>query len=276
LLSHTLYQERTFFGVSSVRESQLNNEQGQPETYREFYHGTTKHGAQRLGANDSRTPLTYFSRPGPIGQLFSEFDKANDNWAIGIVGLGAGTLTCYTKGQQDWTFYELDPLVVDIASNPTYFTYISQCNPKMAIKVGDARLSLEKEPNHKFDLFVIDAFSSDSIPTHLLTQEAIKLYFDKLKPDGILALHITNRHLALKNVLAVHEKQLQLSALIQEFKPQQDVPLVVATDWVVMAKKPETLELLRQSQLGSWQKLPLSFDVKSWTDDFTNIVTIWK
>jgi hypothetical protein len=123
---------------------------------------------------------------------------------------------------------------------------------------------------------VVDAFSSDSIPTHLLTQEAIKLYFDKIKPDGILALHITNRHLALKKVLAVHEKQLLLSGLIQEFKPQQDIPLVVATDWVVLAKKPETLELLRQSQLGSWQKLPVTFDVKPWTDDFTNIVTIWK
>ncbi len=276
LLSNTLYQERTFFGVLSVRESVLTNEEGQPEKYREFFHGTTKHGAQRLGADVSRTPTTYFSRPGPIGQLFSEFDKVNDNWVIGIVGLGAGTLTCYTKGKQDWTFYELDPLVVDIASNPTYFTYISQCNPKMTMKVGDARLSLEKEPDHKFDLFVIDAFSSDSIPTHLLTQEAIKLYFDKIKPGGILALHITNRHLALKKVLAVHEKQLQLSALIQEFKPQQDIPLVIATDWVVMAKKPETLELLRQSQLGRWQKLPLNFDVKPWTDDFTNIVTIWK
>jgi hypothetical protein len=277
LLSNTLYQERTFFGVSSVRDSVLTNEKSEPEKYREFFHGTTKHGAQRLGAEVSRTPLTYFSRPGPIGQLFSEFDKTNDNWVIGIVGLGAGTLTCYTKGQQDWTFYELDPLVVDIASNPTYFTYISQCNPKMTIKVGDARLSLEKEPDHKFDLFVIDAFSSDSIPTHLLTQEAIKLYFDKIKPNGILALHITNRHLALKKVLAVHEKQLQLSALLQEFKPQQDIPLVVATDWVVMAKKPETLELLRQSQLGNWQKLPyMSSDAKSWTDDFTNIVSIWK
>jgi hypothetical protein len=276
LLSNTLFQERTFFGVLSVRESMLTDEQGQPEKYREFFHGTTKHGAQRLAAKDSRTPLTYFSHPGPIGQLFSEFDKVDDNWVIGIVGLGAGTLTCYTKGQQNWTFYELDPLVVDVASNPKYFTYISQCNPKMAMVVGDARLSLEKEPDHKFDLFVIDAFSSDSIPTHLLTQEAIKLYFDKIKPDGILALHITNRHLALKKVLAMHEKQLQLSGLIQEFKPQQDIPLVVATDWVVMAKKPETLDKLRQSQLGSWQKLPYTLGIKPWTDDFTNIVTIWK
>ena len=276
LLSNTLYQERTFFGVLSVRESVLTNEQGQPEKYREFFHGTTKHGAQRLGADVSRTPLTYFSRPGPIGQLFSEYDKVNDNWTVGIIGLGAGTLACYTKPGQNWAFYELDPLVVDIASNPKYFTYISQCNPKIGMIVGDARLSLTKEPEHKFDLFIVDAFSSDSIPTHLLTQEAIKLYFDKIKPDGILALHITNRHLALKKVLSNHAENLHLSALIQEYKPQQDIPLVVATDWVVMAKSSQTLELLKQSQLGSWQKMPLYFDIKPWTDDFTNIVTIWK
>jgi hypothetical protein len=276
LLSNTLYQERTFFGVLSVRESVLTDEEGRPETYREFYHGTTKHGAQRLAAKDSRTPLTYFSRPGPIGQLFTEFDKVNDHWDIGIIGLGAGTLACYTKPGQSWTFYELDPLVIDIAKNPDYFTYISQCNPKIRTVPGDARLSLIKEPEHKFDLYIVDAFSSDSIPTHLLTEEAIKLYFDKIKPDGMLALHITNRHLALKKVLAVHEKQLQLSGLIQEFKPTGDIPLVVATDWVVLAKKPETLDLLRQSPLGSWQKLPLEFNIKPWTDDFTNIVTIWK
>ena len=276
LLSHTLYQERTFYGVLSVRESMLTNEEGQPEKYREFYHGTTKHGAQRLTNKDSRTPSTYFSPQGPIGQLFSEYDKVNNDWEIGIIGLGAGTLSCYTKPQQHWTFYELDPLVVDVASNPAYFTFISQCNPKMTMTVGDARLSLEKEPDQKFDLFVVDAFSSDSIPTHLLTQEAIKLYFDKIKQDGLLALHITNRHLALKQVLAVHEKELHLSGLLQEFKPDKDIPLVVATDWVVMAKKPESLELLRQSQLGNWQKLPVTFAVKPWTDDFTNIVTIWK
>ncbi len=276
LLSNTLYQKRTFFGVLSVRESVLSNEEGQPEKYREFYHGTTKHGAQRLAEKDSRTPLTYFSRPGPIGQLFAEFDKVNTNWEIGIIGLGAGTLACYTKPGQSWAFYELDPLVVDIASNPKYFTYINQCNPKIRMVVGDARLSLEKEPGHKFDLYIVDAFSSDSIPTHLLTQEAIKLYFEKIKPDGILALHITNRHLALKKVLSNHAENLHLAALIQEFKPQQDIPLVVATDWIVMAKKPETLALLKQSQLGSWQKLPLYFDIKPWTDDFTNIVTIWK
>lgn len=276
LLSNTLYQERTFFGVLSVRESILINEQNRPEKYHEFFHGTTKHGAQRLGGDVSRTPLTYFSRPGPIGQLFSVFDDINRNWNIGIIGLGAGTLACYAKEGQDWTFYELDPLVVEIAENPAYFSYISQCNPKTRMVVGDARLSLEKEPDQKFDLYIVDAFSSDSIPIHLLTQEAIGLYFKKLKPNGILALHITNRHLALKKVLSDHAKRLGLSALIQEFKPSTDIPLVVATDWVVMANKPETLEPLRASNLGGWQKLPLYFDLKPWTDDFSNIVTIWK
>ncbi|MDD5580843.1 MAG: fused MFS/spermidine synthase [Methylobacter sp.] len=276
LLSNTLYQVRTFFGVLSVRESILINEQNQPEKYRELFHGTTKHGAQRLAADVSQIPLTYYSRPGPMGQLFKAYDDINQNWAIGIVGLGAGALTCYSKTGQAWTLYEIDPMVVQIAANPAYFSYLSQCSHNSTMRIGDARLSLAKEPDQEFDLLVLDAFSSDSVPTHLLTQEALKLYFKKLKPNGILAFHITNRHLSLKKVLADHAKYLQLSALIQEFKPQQEIPLVVATDWVVMANKSETLEPLRQSQPGNWQKLPLYFDMKPWTDDFTNIVNIWK
>jgi spermidine synthase len=144
------------------------------------------------------------------------------------------------------------------------------------MRLGDARLSLEKEPDQKFDLLVMDAFSSDSVPTHLLTREALELYFKKLKPNGILAFHITNRHLLLKKVLSIHAEHLHFSALIQEFKPRQDLPLVVATDWVVMAKSPEILAPLGTSHLGDWQKMPLYFDMKSWTDDFTNIVSIWK
>ncbi|MDP2902083.1 MAG: fused MFS/spermidine synthase [Methylovulum sp.] len=276
LSSHTLYQERTFFGVLSVRESVLTNEQNQPETYHELFHGTTKHGAQRLAASLSTIPLTYYSRPGPIGQLFSEYDNSDQNWTIGVVGLGAGALACYSKPGQHWTLYEIDPLVVDIAENPKYFSYLSQCAHHATITVGDARLSLAKEPDHKFDLLVMDAFSSDSVPTHLLTEEAVKLYFKKLKPDGILAFHITNRHLSLKKVLSIHAEQLHLASLIQEFKPEHEIPLVVATDWIVIANKPEILQPLVVSRLGNWQKMPLYFDMRPWTDDFTNIVSIWR
>jgi spermidine synthase len=211
-----------------------------------------------------------------MGQLFKEYDHNDQAWNIGVVGLGAGALACYAKNQQHWTLYEIDPLVVDIASNPAYFSYLSQCAPNATMRVGDARLSLEKEPDQHFDLLVMDAFSSDSVPTHLLTKEALELYFKKLKPNGILAFHMTNRHLSLKKVLSINAEALHLASLIQEFKPQQDIPLVVATDWVVMAKQAETLEPLRLSRLGNWQKMPLYFDMKPWTDDFTNIVSIWK
>ena len=122
--------------------------------------------------------------------------------------LGAGALACYAKDQQNWTLYEIDPLVVDIASNPAYFSYLSQCAHNATMRVGDARLSLEKEPDQHFDLLVMDAFSSDSVPTHLLTKEALELYFKKLKPNGILAFHMTNRHLSLKKVLSIHAEAL--------------------------------------------------------------------
>ena len=276
VLSSTLFQERTFFGVMSVRDSTLLNEKGQPEKYREFYHGTTKHGAQRLPRHLQQTPLTYFSRQGPIGQLFAEYNDQNNAWNIAVVGLGAGTLSCYAKKKQDWIFYELDPGIVDVAENPKYFTYLRNCGHKITMKVGDARLSIEKEPDQRLDLLIIDAFSSDAIPTHLLTQEAFDLYFSKIKPNGILAFHITNRHLALKKVLSDHSQTMKIPALIQEFKPQNPPPLVVATDWVVMAKNKQVLEPLRQSNLGHWQKMPLYFGLKSWTDDFTNIIDIWK
>lgn len=276
LASSTLYQERTFFGVLSVRESVIPDENQRPEKVRELYHGTTKHGAERLTANNITTPLTYYSRPGPIGQLFAEFDADNQHWNIGAVGLGAGALACYSKEQQHWRFYEIDPLIVDVAKNPKWFHYLERCNPKADMIVGDARLSLAKEPDRSFDLLIMDAFSSDAVPTHLLTREAMQLYFSKLKDDGILAFHITNRHLALKQVLADHADNLQLSGLLQEFNPENPAPLVVATDWVVLAKQPQRLDRLRQSRLGHWQKLPLTFDLQPWTDDFTNIIGIWK
>ncbi|MDP3008601.1 MAG: fused MFS/spermidine synthase [Methylococcales bacterium] len=276
LSSHTLYQERSFFGVMAVRESVLTDEKNQPEMYHELFHGTTKHGAQRLPEPLATIPLTYYSQPGPMGQLFKTFDKQDANWNIGVVGLGAGALACYAKPNQHWTLYEIDPLVIDIAKNTDYFTYLSRCLPNATMRVGDARLALEKEPDQHFDLLMMDAFSSDAVPTHLLTKEAMELYFKKLKPNGILAFHITNRHLALKKVLSIHAEQAHFAALIQEFKAPEAMPLVVDTDWVVIARQPETLTPLTLSLLGTWQTMPLYFDMHPWTDDYTNIVKIWK
>ncbi|MDT4328626.1 spermidine synthase [Methylomonas sp. MED-D] len=276
MASNVLYQERTFFGVLSVRDTVIPDENQKPEKVRELYHGTTKHGAERLIPAQITTPLTYYSRPGPIGQVFAEFDAENPRWRIGAVGLGAGALACYAKEGQSWSFYEIDPLVVSVAQDPTWFHYLERCAKQAAMVVGDARLSLAKEADASFDLLIMDAFSSDAVPTHLLTREALQLYFSKLKDDGLLAFHITNRHLALKKVLADHVNQLHLAGLLQEFQPETDVPLVIATDWVVIAKHPERLAKLQQSRLGHWQKLPLSFGLQPWTDDFTHIIGIWK
>lgn len=276
LASNTLYQDRTFFGVLSVRETLITDENGKPEKVHELYHGTTKHGAERLTTAEIVTPLTYYSRPGPIGQLFAEFDGENARWNIGAVGLGAGALACYGKPQQHWRFYEIDPLVVQVAEDASWFHYLERCGKSAEMIVGDARLSLIKEADQSLDLLIMDAFSSDAVPTHLLTREAMQLYFSKLKDDGLLAFHITNRHLALKKVLADHAEAMQLSGLLQEFKPASEMPLVVATDWVVLAKQPQRLDKLRQSRLGHWQKLPLNFGMQPWTDDFTHIIGIWK
>lgn len=276
LASNTLFQERTFFGVLSVRETVIADENQRPEPVHELYHGTTKHGAERLTGVNITTPLTYYSRPGPIGQLFSEFDAEATSWNIAAVGLGAGALACYAKEQQTWRFYEIDPLVVEIARDPAWFNYLERCGKNAAMIIGDARLSLVNEADNSLDLLIMDAFSSDAVPTHLLTREAMQLYVSKLKANGLLAFHITNRHLALKNVLADHVETLNLSGLLQEFTPATPAPLVVATDWVVIAKHPQHLDRLRQSQLGHWQKLPLTFGLKPWTDDFTNIIGIWK
>ncbi|MFM8342789.1 MAG: spermidine synthase [Methylomonas sp.] len=276
MASSTLYQERSFFGVLSVRDTVIADENQRPETVRELYHGTTKHGAERLTAANITTPLTYYSRPGPIGQLFSEFDSENQNWVIGAVGLGAGALACYSKDNQHWHFFEIDPLVVQVAKNPNWFNYLNRCNKKAEMIVGDARLSLAKEDDGSFDLLIMDAFSSDAVPTHLLTREALELYLRKLNDNGLLAFHITNRHLAIKNVLADHVNTMHLAALLQEFKPETEQPLVVATDWVVISKNPERLQRFQQSRLGHWQKLPLTFGLQPWTDDFTHIIGIWK
>ncbi|MCK5871265.1 MAG: fused MFS/spermidine synthase [Methylococcales bacterium] len=275
-LSHTIYQKRSFFGVFSVREAMLRDENNKPEKYHELFHGTTKHGAQRLSAPLKTTPLMYYSQQGPMGQLFKAFEKDNARWVIGSVGLGAGALACYAKPKQQWTFYEIDPLVVEIAQNTQYFHYLDLCAKQSTMKIGDARLSLHAEPDQKFDLLILDAFSSDSVPIHLLTQEAMQLYFNKLKPNGILAFHITNRHLDIKKVLANHAQQLKLAALIQAFKPKNPPPLITATDWIMMAKNTHTLARLKQSREGHWQQLPLYFNMKPWTDDFTNLLAIWK
>jgi spermidine synthase len=196
-----------------------------------------------------------------------------------LVGLGAGTLLCLSSPGESWTFYEIDPEVVRIASDPNYFTFLSQCGPPAGIVLGDGRLMLEREPSARFDLIVLDAFSSDAIPAHLLTTEALGIYLDKLKPGGLALFHVSNRHMELSSVVEAAARQRGLDAwrnlterkIWTPDKSRRDaVPYVVA-----VGKTPGSLAGFDADP--AWVRARVDNAVPPWTDDFSNVLTaIWR
>ena len=183
-----LYGNRSFFGVYRAMLDKS-------EKYHFLFHGTTIHGAQRLDPERRLEPTGYYHSKGPAGQVFSVFAKTDESGNVAIVGLGTGTLACQGTPLQSFTFFEIDPLVEQIARNPNLFTFLRDCPPQIKVTLGDARISLVQAPAHYYQLFVLDAFSSDVIPVHLLTREAIQLYLSKLDENGILFFHISNRYI---------------------------------------------------------------------------------
>ncbi|MEN9232290.1 MAG: fused MFS/spermidine synthase, partial [Thermostichus sp. DG02_5_bins_236] len=181
-----IHTERNALGLNRIVDS--HNEAG---SFRSLLHGTTLHGSQNLDPEKASEPLTYFSRSGPVGQVFAQFRQQirDPHPEIAVLGLGIGTLAAYAQPGDTWTFFELDPAVEHLARD--YFTYLSLAHPKVIL--GDARLALGRIPDGSYNLMVMDAFSSDAVPVHLLTQEALTLYLNKLKPQGGLLFNITNR-----------------------------------------------------------------------------------
>ncbi len=271
-----LDQQRTFYGVLSVRQKQLLDNDYQRTVLNEFYSGSTDHGAQIISKGQQCNAIGYYYPGGPLGQLFESYDPVNEDWEIGIVGLGSGVLASYSKPGQKWSFYELNPAVIDIALNTQLFSFLDQCINGYKIKAGDARLVLNSERNQQYDLLVMDAFTSESIPTHLMTKEAIALYLENLKPNGLLVFHISNRHLDLRPVLASAAHDLGLTAIIQQYRPQIRSPLLHQTKWVVMAATPDSLQRLLNSPLGHWKALQHDKQIAAWTDDFSSVIKVWR
>ena len=263
-----LHRGRSFFGVLAVHED-FDKPDGEPirlldgtePIFHRLVHGTTLHGLQQWDppAND---PLTYYHRTGPIGQLFTAAPPAVTHGRFAFVGLGSGTLAAYGQPGQSITFYEIDPAVRRIAEDRQYFTYLSDCKAKVNVVMGDARLQLESHAKHgEYSLIVVDAFSSDAIPIHLLTEEAVQLYLDKLTDDGIIALHLSNRFLDLEVVVARLVQELRraepnLTALRQfdgrdRFDPQVDkspdnyIPGKRTSQWMVLARDGRHLAALK-------------------------------
>lgn len=258
-----LRTERSFFGVHRV----LLTEEGK---FRELMHGNTIHGRQSTDPSRRGEPLTYYYRTGPIGQVFETLGASFQR--VGLVGMGVGSLAAYGRPGQSFTFFEIDPDVVDIARDSGLFTFIPDSQAKVDVVLGDARLSLATA-REGLDLLVLDAFSSDAIPTHLLTLEAIRMYRTKLSPNGIMAFHTSNRYLELNPILAAAARDLGMAAMFQEDvnadEGEKELGKFPST-WVLLAMRPEALDPLRKDI--RWEELTAKPDRQAWTDDYSNLI----
>ncbi len=261
---------RSYFGVYRVQTSSDGD-------YHTLVHGTTLHGAQRVRDDagkriDDPTPATYYYEGSPMAQTIAKVRErlGEERGHFGVTGLGAGSLACHSKDGEAWRFFEIDPVIVGIASNPRYFTFLSHCQPNPDIVMGDARLTMAKQANETFDLIIVDAFSSDAVPVHLMTAEAIRLYLDKVKPNGIVLLHISNRYLDLNSVLGATIKVLPGVHGFIISDDEADGSYAQSTSTVaVFAKSAEALEPLREiKEVSDFEQSTL----RPWTDDYSDIL----
>jgi hypothetical protein len=272
----TLYEERSFFGIYNV-----TGDEGTENAYHALVVGDTNHGAQVLGQDDPPVPIAYHDPTGPFGQLFDDAlpSEATDS-PIGVLGLGTGAMACYAQPGQQMTFYEIDPLIERIARDPSLFTYLRDCPGEYDVVLGDGRLKLAEAPDAEYGMIVGEAFSSDAIPVHLLTREAVELYLQKLREDGVLVFNIANRHLELEPVLGNIAQSLGLSCYTEfdlatpessQASPYPEYKL--ASQYAVMAR--EDADLGSVPDDPRWQPCASSPDPEesAWTDDFSNLLS---
>lgn len=262
LNSNVLMQDRSFFGMYRVRRV---------AEYHVLQNGTTTHGGQSRSLERRMDPLTYYYRGGPLGDIFATTVQKPVR-RVAMVGLGTGTIACYGRPDEHWTFYEIDPMVVQIARAPRYFTYLRDCAPRTNVVIGDARVSLNAAANGEFDLIVLDAFSSDAIPAHLITREAVALYFRKLKEDGVIAIHVSNRYLDLRPVVIALANDARVAGAVGDRAPDTEGrgKLYYGSRWMVLARHKETLADL--VKVDGWYSLGSSPASRLWTDDYTDVL----
>ncbi|HYH66108.1 MAG TPA: fused MFS/spermidine synthase [Urbifossiella sp.] len=269
-LGRTLHMERNFFGVVRVTRSADG-------TFVRLVHGTTLHGQQRTDEPGPPRPMTYYHERGPVGHLFRTV-PAERVRRVAVVGLGTGAVAAYAKPGQAWTFYEIDPSVKRIAEDPAYFRFLSSCKAASCdVVLGDARRMLARAPDGAFDVILLDAFSSDAIPVHLLTREALALYVRKLAPGGVLAVHVSNVHLNLPPLVdrlaADHAPPLAARYWDDHPTDEEKADGKTASQWMVLARG--------VGDLGVMARGPQWHPVRAgpgpvWRDDFANVLGVWK
>ena len=251
--------KRSFFGIHRVLD--------ETDERRWLYHQQTRHGGQMLRGASHLVPQDYVSPQSGAGLVLQ---GAAPGWRIGVAGLGSGSLACYRQSGQDWTFFEIDPAVIQIARDSGVFTYLSECAPEASIEVGDARLSIADEVDGSFDVLILDAFLGGSVPVHLLTTEAFGIYLEKLSAEGILLVHVSSQHMDLKSVVARAADTTDRTAYIRHYDPRNDPnaePMAKASSWMLIGKDQIPNELL-----SGWEIAEPSRDIPAWTDDYSNIL----
>ncbi|MGZ8360695.1 MAG: fused MFS/spermidine synthase [Allosphingosinicella sp.] len=263
---------RSYFGIYEVSERYDG-------TARVLTHGTTLHGIQNLEAGLETMPTSYYARRSGVGLALGNASTLFGPGArIGVVGLGSGTLSCYARPGQSWTFFEIDPAMVDVARNR--FTFLRQCAPQAQIALGDARLSLmQRERVNSIDILAVDAFSSDSVPMHLLTREALAVYGRAVQRDGIVLFHVSNRYLDLKPVVADIAARGGWTSAMMEYVPTEEEEVLNATIsvWIALSRNPASIDQLvalsgEDSEL--WTVLETQPGFSGWTDDHASILPI--
>ncbi len=255
-------RERSFFGIHTVRIDASGS-------FRELRHGTTVHGIESLDPGARGEPLAYYSRLGPAGQVFSVLDGRIEH--AGFIGLGAGSLVAYGREGQRFDIFEIDPTVVRIARNPAWFSFVAGSKAELRFVLGDGRLTLAREPDATYDLIVLDAFSSDAVPLHLLTQEAFAMYGEKLAPGGVLLVHLSNRHLDLGPFVAAALDELGMTARERADSISLDQTARTgrfASRWLVASRDPVVLEPFAQDV--RWVEPARA--ARAWTDARADLV----
>jgi hypothetical protein len=261
---------RSFFGVHKVADTADGK-------YRLLFHGTTIHGADKIKNGDGTPvsgraePLAYYYRGGPISETILATRAARGKLLnVAAVGLGTGSLACYREQGENWTFFEIDPEVVRLARDPNRFRFISTCAPDMPIVLGDARLTLSAT-NTKYDLIVLDAFSSDAIPAHLLTREAVAGYLARLKSNGVIVMHISNRHLELSQIVAAVGVSEGLVTLVKTDVAANNFASDYKSNATVAALARDWRDLARLSRTPGWEPVAPQ-GVAPWTDDYSDLI----
>jgi hypothetical protein len=266
---------RSFFGVHKI----VVTPQGQ---YHVLMHGTTIHGAERF-QNDDGTPvtgrpeaITYYHKDGGIGQAITAVrERKGAPLRVAVIGLGSGTLTCASEPGETWKFFEIDQSMVDTARDPKYFTYIRDCEPDLKPVIGDARLTFAKEPDGVYDLIIVDAYSSDAIPIHLATKQAMAIYKAKLAPQGAVVMHVSNRHLELSSVVVGIAEANDLKSWVYSEDPGRDNEYIFATSVVVCAR--EEADVGRLASSDEWALTEADEKQRVWTDDYSNVLgAVWR